>query len=74
MFSLDMSPTNMWLYATAVMDKRDEELLWSVVLSEHGDPRITADASQRAPLLFSPNPLFFQIVCKYFTEAVETQL
>ena len=34
----------------------------------------SVEVSQRAPLLFSPNPLFFQIVCKYFTEAVETQL
>src|SRR6266850_5882273 len=66
--SLHMSPANTWLYATDVMDKWDEKSLWSVILSMHGNPRITVDVSRRAPPLYSPNPLFFQMIaCKYFT-------
>jgi hypothetical protein len=74
MFSLYMSSTDTWLYATDIMDKWDEELPSGVILSKHGNPRITVDVSWRAPLLFSPDTLSFQIAYKSFTEVAETQL
>ncbi|KAK7031172.1 Translation machinery-associated protein 46 [Paramarasmius palmivorus] len=48
--------------ANDTMDTWDEEKLRKVVLSKHGNPRTTTDAST-----------ILQIVCKYFIEAIENQ-
>lgn len=56
------------------MDKWDEEKLRTVVLSKGGNPRTTTDVCNVHLNPCSPHkPVFCQIVCKFFIQAIETE-
>lgn len=54
------------------MDGWDEEKLRKVVSSK-GNPRTTTDVSLPNHATLSVPTVLFQIVCKYFIEAIETE-
>jgi len=56
------------------MDTWDEEKLRNVVLSKAGNPKTTTDVRFfDSPHISSCLYLVFQIVCKHFIEAIESQ-